>query len=78
MLTMASSIWYSQCIPIETTQNQPPATVRTITTIFSVGGPTPTVVSTRITYYQPPTPTTLPVVTVTLVPDEPCNVGYLC
>ncbi|KAK4039872.1 hypothetical protein C8A01DRAFT_16177 [Parachaetomium inaequale] len=74
------NIWYEQCVAIETdggNPGQPSATVRTLTTVFSVG---PTVVSTFITYLSPKPTTTksAAVVTITLVPDEPCDHEYLC
>ena len=79
------SIWYSQCVSVESGENPPLSsgpgvTIRTLTTIFSVGGPTPTVVSTQITYLtpKPTTTTSASVVTITLVPDGPCNHEYLC
>ncbi|KAK5651681.1 hypothetical protein OQA88_11747 [Cercophora sp. LCS_1] len=78
-------VWYSQCVPVAG-NNPPPAgassvaEIRTLTTIFTVDGPFPTVISTQITYLQPrPTRTTeVEVVTVTLVPDEPCEHEYYC
>lgn len=75
--TLVHSIWYSQCVAIEEgSSGQPSATIRTLTTVFSVG---PTVVSTFITYLSPKPSTTTPsVVTLTLTPDEPCNHQYLC
>ncbi|KAK3904138.1 hypothetical protein C8A05DRAFT_13957 [Staphylotrichum tortipilum] len=70
------NIWYSQCVAIESAGGSASATIRTLTTVFSVG---PTVVSTLITYLSPkPTTTTPSVVTITLTPDEPCNHEYLC
>ena len=58
-----------------TTRND--AEVRTLTTRITIDGPNPTVISTQITYLQPrPTRTAdvpVEVVTVTLIPDEPCN-----
>ena len=81
-----NSIWYSQCVANEAPGGNPSAsgpgvTIRTLTTVFSVGGPTPTVVSTKITYLSPrPTTTTQKpsVVTVTLVPDDPCDHEIWC
>ncbi|KAK3984654.1 hypothetical protein QBC44DRAFT_252395 [Cladorrhinum sp. PSN332] len=79
------NIWYSQCVSNEPAGNNPNpsgpgVTIRTLTTVFSVGGPTPTVVSTRITFLTPrPSTTTAPsVVTVTLVPDDPCDHEIWC
>ncbi|KAK4151126.1 hypothetical protein C8A00DRAFT_17425 [Chaetomidium leptoderma] len=73
------NIWYEQCVAIEQDGNsgQPSATIRTLTTVFSVG---PTVVSTYITYLSPkPTKTaSASIVTITLVPDDPCDHDYLC
>ncbi|KAK3326945.1 hypothetical protein B0T19DRAFT_459910 [Cercophora scortea] len=73
--------WYSQCVAVTGAggpANPPPSATdlvtRTLTTIFSVGGPTPTVISTRITYLTPrPSSTATSFTTVTLVPDEPCD-----
>ncbi|KAK4185588.1 hypothetical protein QBC35DRAFT_556112 [Podospora australis] len=81
------NIWYSQCVAIEQpvgnnpSPSGPGATIRTLTTVFSVGGPTPTVVSTRITFLTPrpsPSSTKPSVVTITLVPDDPCNHEIWC
>ncbi|KAK4200912.1 hypothetical protein QBC40DRAFT_296154 [Triangularia verruculosa] len=75
------NIWYSQCVANEPAQSpgNPAVTTKTITTVISVVGPTPTVVSTRITFLTPrPTSTTPSVVTVTLVPDDPCDHEIWC
>ena len=79
----APSVWYSQCLPIA--QNNPQqssslAEVRTLTTAITIDGPFPTVITTRITYLQPRPSSTPPVevVTVTLVPDEPCEHDFYC
>ena len=78
------SIWYSQCVAVEDANNGggDNGEVRTLTTRITVDGPYPTVISTHITYLQPrPTRTTssaASVVTVTLVPDEPCNDEWYC
>ncbi|KAK1756682.1 hypothetical protein QBC47DRAFT_400316 [Echria macrotheca] len=86
----ASNVWYSQCVPISNNNNPgqgqgqggSSAEIRTLTTLITVDGPYPTVISTQITYLQPrPTRTTtspVEVVTVTLVPDEPCDHDYYC
>ena len=73
------SVYYSQCVPISdnaaTTRQD--AEIRTLTTRITIDGPVPTVISTQITYLQPrPTRTAdvpVEVVTVTLIPDEPCD-----
>ncbi|KAK3326873.1 hypothetical protein B0H66DRAFT_618214 [Apodospora peruviana] len=75
-----SNQWYSQCVASGGAADPVPgsgAEIRTLTTVFSVGG---TQISTQITYLAPkPTPTTTPsVVTLTLVPDEPCDDEYYC
>lgn len=66
-----SSEWYSQCVAIEA--NQPvgdsPITTRVRTTTISIVGPSPTVVTTFITYLTPVT--TPAATTITLVPDDP-------
>ncbi|KAK0708893.1 hypothetical protein B0T21DRAFT_396898 [Apiosordaria backusii] len=75
------NIWYSQCVANEPVQSpgNPAVTTRTITTVISVVGPTPTVVSTRITFLTPrPSLTTPSVVTITLVPDDPCDHEIWC
>ncbi|KAH6838368.1 hypothetical protein B0I37DRAFT_243518 [Chaetomium sp. MPI-CAGE-AT-0009] len=71
------NIWYSQCVAIEEDGGgQPTATIRTLTT-FTAG---PTVVTTFITYLTPKTTTTKSpqVITITVVPDDPCEHEYLC
>jgi hypothetical protein len=77
LIRLSLSIWYSQCVAIEQDGSQPSATIRTLNTVFSAG---PTVVSTRITYLtpRPTTTTSVSVVTITLVPDDPCDHEYLC
>ncbi|KAK3369839.1 hypothetical protein B0H63DRAFT_485632 [Podospora didyma] len=78
-----TNVWYAQCVAVAgdspLTPN-PDVTIRTLTTVFSVGGPTPTVISTRITYLTPkPSSTSVAsVVTVTLTPDEPCEHEFYC
>ncbi|KAK4167876.1 hypothetical protein QBC43DRAFT_194192, partial [Cladorrhinum sp. PSN259] len=71
------NIWYSQCVPNDMEGGVDPGpgiTIRTLTTVFSVGGPSPTVVTTKVTYITAkPTTTAQGVVTVTLVPDDPCD-----
>ncbi|KAK0653099.1 hypothetical protein B0T16DRAFT_455408 [Cercophora newfieldiana] len=80
----AANIWYSQCVPIASVNpsQSSAAEVRTLTTAITVDGPYPTVITTRITYLQPrPTPTPsqpVEIVTVTLVPDEPCEHDFYC
>lgn len=73
------SVWYSQCIPLAAGQSSG-AEVRTLTTAFTLDGPYPTVISTRITYLQPRPTSSSPVevVTVTLTPDEPCDHDFYC
>ncbi|KAK0618850.1 hypothetical protein B0T14DRAFT_565758 [Immersiella caudata] len=78
-----NNVWYSQCLPVA--QNNPQqssslAEVRTLTTAITIDGPFPTVITTRITYLQPRPSSTPPVevVTVTLVPDEPCEHDFYC
>ncbi|EAQ85596.1 predicted protein [Chaetomium globosum CBS 148.51] len=70
------NIWYEQCVAIETDGGGQPST-RTATTVVTVG---PTVVTTFITYLTPKPTTTRPaqVVTITVVPDDPCDHEYLC
>ncbi|KAK0721171.1 hypothetical protein B0H67DRAFT_682922 [Lasiosphaeris hirsuta] len=81
----ATNVWYAQCVAIAgaTPVNSGGGAVETrvLTTIFSVGGPSPTLVSTFITYVTPRSSrpaTTATVVTVTLTPDEPCEDEYYC
>ncbi|KAK3358692.1 hypothetical protein B0T25DRAFT_563769 [Lasiosphaeria hispida] len=82
----ASTVWYAQCVaiagatPINSQPDGGAVETRVLTTIFSVGGPSPTLVSTFITYVTPRTSraTTATVVTVTLTPDEPCEHEYYC
>lgn len=82
LLTMGnpfSSEWYSQCVPYgtedsDTEDGGDTIITKTIGTVFSVGGPTPTVVTTFITILTPePTPTPTSVTTITLIPDEPLS-----
>ncbi|KAK0755113.1 hypothetical protein B0T18DRAFT_315448 [Schizothecium vesticola] len=74
-----NNVYYSQCVPISdgTATTRQDAEIRTLTTRITIDGPVPTVISTQITYLQPrPTRTAdvpVEVVTVTLVPDEPCD-----
>ncbi|KAH6641913.1 hypothetical protein F5144DRAFT_545898 [Chaetomium tenue] len=70
------NIWYEQCVAIETDGGGQPST-RTSTTVVTVG---PTVVTTFITYLTPKPTTTrsAQVVTITVVPDDPCDHEYLC
>ena len=81
---MHRSVYYSQCVPVSdnaaTTRND--AEIRTLTTRITIDGPVPTVISTQITYLQPrPSRTSeapVEVVTVTLIPDEPCDHEWYC
>ncbi|KAK0629437.1 hypothetical protein B0T17DRAFT_505986 [Bombardia bombarda] len=75
--------WYSQCVALEGADPPVPGgssttvITKTLTTTVIVGGPSPTTISTKITYLTPK-PTSTSVVTVTLVPDEPCEDEYYC
>ncbi|KAK3365477.1 hypothetical protein B0T24DRAFT_635933 [Lasiosphaeria ovina] len=80
------NVWYSQCVASDGSSpavpSDPGVIIRTLTTVFSVGGPTPTVISTRITYLTPKPSSTkttsASVVTLTLVPDDPCQDEFYC
>jgi hypothetical protein len=81
------SIWYSQCVAIgsgdspigsggssggsSNNNNGGSVVTKTLTTIFSVGGASPTVVSTVITYITPRVTGTSKPTTMTLTPDPP-------
>ena len=78
------NIWYSQCVPNSdnAATSRQEAEIRTLTTRITIDGPVPTVISTQITYLQPRPPRTteapVEVVTVTLIPDEPCDHDWYC
>ncbi|KAH8892428.1 hypothetical protein GQ53DRAFT_822651 [Thozetella sp. PMI_491] len=65
--------WYSQCVLPEAQDDgsdNPRTTIvtRTLTTVFTIVGPTPTRVSTYITFLTPK-----PTTTFSLTPDDPYN-----
>ena len=77
-----TSDYYYQCIPVGQTinngnnnpdngnNNNPSIITQTISTIFSIGGPAPTLVTTFITFLTP-TPQPQQYSTITIIPDQP-------
>ncbi|KAH8896452.1 hypothetical protein GQ53DRAFT_852759 [Thozetella sp. PMI_491] len=83
------NIWYSQCVAIAGDAGgssgggsgsggaaQGSVVTRTLTTMFSVGGATPTVVTTRITFLTTRPTQATPTPTMTLTPDDPYEEDY--
>jgi hypothetical protein len=78
-LTVINSEWYSQCVGLGSPDNsqtggEGQVVTRTLSTVFSVGGAMPTVVTTYITFITPVVTQAQPTFvqpTYTGVPDQP-------